>query len=132
MILDTNVYSALDKADPIVLRALAGVEKAYVPIVVVGELQFGFQHGNRITVNNDRLVKFLSRDTVEILSLTTETARIYGELSILCKKRGRAASNNDIWIAALAREHDLPLVTFDKDFVVFTELLGDQLRILGY
>lgn len=130
MIIDTNVYSALDRADPVVLQMLAGAYMAYIPIIVLGELSYGFTKGSKKSENEMRLKRFISLDTVEIMFLTNETAKAYGELSYLCSKNGRALSNNDIWIAALAIEHKMPIVTFDKDFAVFNDILGDDLIIL--
>lgn len=130
MIIDTNVYSALDRADPVVLKMLTGAPMAYIPIIVLGELRYGFTKGSKALDNESRLKRFISLDTVETIYLTDQTAKVYGELSVLCSKKGRALSNNDIWIAALALENDMPLVTFDKDFAVFNDILGDNLIIL--
>ena len=130
MIIDTNVYSALDRADPTVLQMLTGVPLAYMPLIVLGELRYGFAKGSKTSDNEIRLMRFISLDTVETMHLTNETAKAYGELSFFCSKKGRALSNNDIWIAALALEHKMPIVTFDKDFSVFKDILGDDVIIL--
>jgi len=130
MIIDTNIYSALDRAESTTLKMMANVPIAYLPIIVLGELQYGFMKGSREDENINRLKRFLSQDTVEILNINTETTRYYGELSLLCKQSGRALSNNDIWIAALAMENDLPLATFDKDFAVFKDILKSGLILL--
>lgn len=130
MIIDTNIYSALDRAESTTLKMMANVPVAYVPIIVLGELQYGFMKGSRGEENINRLKRFLSQDTVEVLNIKAETTRYYGELSLLCKKSGRALSNNDIWIAALAMENDLPLATFDKDFAVFKDILKSGLILL--
>ena len=130
MIIDTNIYSALDRADPVVLQMLTDLPMAYIPVIVLGELRYGFSKGSKTSDNEIRLNRFLSLDSVEILFLTNETAKVYGELSKKKKKNGRALSNNDIWIAALALEYKMPIVTFDKDFTVFNDILGDDLIIL--
>jgi len=130
MIIDTNIYSALDRAESTTLKMMANVPIAYLPIIVLGELQYGFMKGSREDENINRLKRFLSQDTVEVLNIKAETTRYYGELSLLCKKSGRALSNNDIWIAALAMENDLPLATFDKDFAVFKDILKSGLILL--
>jgi PIN domain. len=47
----------------------------------------------------------------------------------VCKK-GRVLSQNDIWIAALAKETGGTLATFDKDFKALSDIFGDKLLIL--
>lgn len=77
-----------------------------------------------------RLSTFMSLDFVDVLRSTSKTAEIYGELAFVCRKRGRVLSNNDLWIASLAIEYDVPLVTYDKDFSALSSRLGDNLILL--
>lgn len=44
------------------------------------------------------------------------TARHYGEIKNQLKENGRPIPENDIWIAAIAQQYDLTLVTRDKHF----------------
>ena len=131
IIIDTNVYSALDNGSISAVAILKSQTSICVPIVVVGELQFGFMNGNRQEDNKNRLGKFLAQDKIDVLNLTLETAEIYGRLSTYCKKVGRALSNNDIWIAALALESNAVLATYDKDFEVFAGMFGDKLVVIS-
>ena len=61
---------------------------------------------------------------------TLKTTEHYAQVQLLCQQRGEALSQNYIWIAALARETDDTLLTFDKDFTALKETLGDKLIIL--
>jgi len=45
-----------------------------------------------------------------------ETARHYAEVNQNLRRRGTPIPTNDIWIAALALQHDLTLDTRDKHF----------------
>lgn len=130
MIIDTNIYSALDKGNPIAIEALRGQKSIYLSVISVGELRYGFKNGNKQKENEFRLNKFLAQDGVNILFPTLKTTEIYGQLAIYCRQTGHALSNNDLWIAALAKEEGLTLATFDKDFSVFEDLMGDKLIIL--
>jgi tRNA(fMet)-specific endonuclease VapC len=49
-------------------------------------------------------------------SLLLETARQYGEVKNRLRLKGRPLPENDVWIAALALQHDLILVTRDAHF----------------
>ena len=130
MIIDTNVYSALDRADAKAVNIINNQEFVNLPVIVVAELRFGFLNGVKQKENSLKLSRFLSQDNVNIVYIGVDTANVYAELAVFAKKSGRVLANNDIWIAALALENKIPLVTFDKDFSVFESFLGKDLIIL--
>jgi tRNA(fMet)-specific endonuclease VapC len=130
IIIDTNIYSALDRGDPRVVSILQSSTTIMLPLCVLGELHYGFILGARADLNKQRLSTFMSLDFVDVLRSTSKTAEIYGELAFVCRKRGRVLSNNDLWIASLAIEYDVPLVTYDKDFSALSSRLGDNLILL--
>jgi tRNA(fMet)-specific endonuclease VapC len=130
VILDTNAYSAFAVASPVIAEVIRGVPDISLPLPVIAELRFGFIKGNKQAYNEHLLQKFLAQPQATVLKPTLETTRRYADLQLWCKKRGRALSNNDIWIAALAQEANDTLVTFDRDFDVFADLFGDKLMIL--
>jgi predicted nucleic acid-binding protein len=51
-----------------------------------------------------------------VLPVEAETARHYAALRHELKRRGRPIPSNDAWIAALAVEHGLPVVSRDGHF----------------
>lgn len=131
MLIDTNVYSALDRGVSDAVDVLRGQTTISVPIIVVAELRFGFMNGTRQKENNAVLDTFLAQDAVQIIFPTIDTTDVYAELATYCRRQGRVLSHNDLWIAALARENGLRLVTFDKDFSVFSDMFGNMLTIVG-
>lgn len=130
MILDTNTYSALDRADARIVNAIRKETNISLPIVVIAELRFGFANGEKKSENEQRLNRFLAQDSTNVFNIGLDTTNIYAELAVFAKKSGKVLANNDIWIAALALENKMPLATFDKDFVAFESFLGKNLRIL--
>lgn len=130
MLIDTNFYSALDAGKASAVEALKSQTKIYVPVMVAAELQYGFLNGSRQQENLKRLQQFLSLDFVEVLLPAMETAEHYAAMAMYCKKSGRALTHNDLWIAALAKQHDLRFATYDQDFRVFNDLMGSNLLIL--
>jgi tRNA(fMet)-specific endonuclease VapC len=50
------------------------------------------------------------------LGCDTETARYYAELKNALRLKGHPIPENDIWIAAVALQHGLALVTRDTHF----------------
>lgn len=131
MIIDTNVYSALDKGSKAAVDILKSQTHLYVPVNVVAELRYGFMNGSKTKVNNTKLDKFLSQTFVDVLYPTLKTTNHYAELALFAKQAGRALSHNDLWIAALAKENESKLVTYDRDFLVFKGTLGNKLTILA-
>ena len=51
-----------------------------------------------------------------VLVPTESTAALYGAIHAALARAGTPIPQNDIWIAAMAREHELPLVTRDAHF----------------
>jgi tRNA(fMet)-specific endonuclease VapC len=51
-----------------------------------------------------------------VLGCDTATARQYGRIKNALRARGRPIPDNDIWIAAIALQHDLTLLSRDRHF----------------
>ena len=52
----------------------------------------------------------------EVAVIDEETARIYGEIRLVLKKKGTPIPVNDAWIAASAVQFDLPILSLDAHF----------------
>lgn len=114
MLLDTNILIRLLAGDEVVLQRVAESESIKVPSIVLGELFYGAQKSGRRAENLVRVEQLASTNIV--LPISVGTARFYGQIKEQLRVAGRPIPENDIWIAALAREHDLPLVTLDGHF----------------
>ena len=112
-LLDTNIVIALinDEADA-VLR-FAGII-AYVPLPVIGELDYGARSSNRAAENLEKVERFVT--STSILLPDRDTASWYGQVRHALRVKGRPLPENDMWIAALAGQHDLTLVSRDAHF----------------
>ena len=92
-----------------------------VPLPVVGELYAGAFASLRRTANLAKVETFVA--TYETLHPSAETARLYGQLRAHLQLTNiRQSKSNDVWIAALAIQHSLPLLTNDRGFDIFPEL----------
>ena len=116
VLLDTSAYSALQRGYQPVLEVLRRSETVAVSTVVLGELYSGFRAGNRWAENTAQLAQFLSKPSVRVLDVTEETALRYAEVDVYLRKKGRPIPRNDVWIAAVALEHGLQLLTLDVRF----------------
>ena len=130
MLLDTNLYSALARGIQPAIDALGAADELKVPLPVIAELRYGFLKGSQQEHNEQILQRFLAQPHVTIVTPGIETTAVYANLQLYCTQRGKALSHNDMWIAALAREAEDILVTFDQDFSVFSTLFGDRLILL--
>ena len=114
--LDTSAYSNFRRGEP---RAVEHLDRATwigVPSVAVGELCAGFLLGTRADENFDALGEFLDHPVVDVLPITEEVARIYGEIFLDLRQRGCRLPTNDIWIAATAARAGASVLTFDDHF----------------
>jgi tRNA(fMet)-specific endonuclease VapC len=130
MLLDTNAYSALARGVQSLVNVISSSAELKLPLPVIAELRYGFVKGSQTERNEQILQEFLSQPQISVTMPSLKTTEIYAELQLHCVRRGKALSQNDIWIAALARETDDLLITFDRDFEVFLDVLGDKLNIL--
>ena len=113
-LLDTNIVIALFADEAIVKDNLAQTNEIFIPSIVIGELYYGARKLGRVETNLARVRELAGGST--ILVCDAETAQQYGEIKNRSILKGRPLSENDIWIAALARQHDLVLVTRDAHF----------------
>ncbi len=108
------IVIALFADEPILTDKIAKAGDISVPAVVIGELFYGANKSGRPEKNSGRIDRFAS-DNV-ILICDTETSRWYGKVKNGLRKKGHPIPENDIWIAAIAFQHDLTLVSRDEHF----------------
>jgi tRNA(fMet)-specific endonuclease VapC len=116
ILLDTNRYRDLceGKAD-----ALDGVQRArtlFIPFIVLAELRAGFLCGTLSRQNERILTRFLNSERVRILFPDEDTTHHFARIFAQLRKQGTPIPINDIWIAALAVQHDLILFSNDAHF----------------
>jgi tRNA(fMet)-specific endonuclease VapC len=113
-LLDTNIIIALFAGDTAVKENLSKAEETFVPSIAIGELCYGAWKSARVQENLTRIDEFAVSSVV--LGCDTDTARRYGEIKNALRIKGRPVPENDIWIAAIAFQHDLMLATRDEHF----------------
>lgn len=114
--LDTNAFRAYTDNDSNITRLVDTSPEIIVPFVVMGELQFGAFYGSRSTENLTRLERFCLSPRVTVVYSDADTTRTYGEIAAELRRAGRPIQQNDIWIAALCKQHGYVLATRDTDF----------------
>jgi tRNA(fMet)-specific endonuclease VapC len=119
-LLDTNVLIALLRCEPRTLVKIEGAEEVYLPSIVLGELYYGARKSKRIEENLLRLTHLAAQSAM--LPCDEGTAVRYGEIKDDLRRQGRPIPENDLWIAAIAVQHGLTLVTSDSHFEVVAGL----------
>ncbi|MBI4614988.1 MAG: type II toxin-antitoxin system VapC family toxin [Planctomycetes bacterium] len=114
MILDTNAVSAILSGDPAIAAVLEGDRRHHLPAIVLGEYRFGLS-GSRWKRRIEPWLERLEREST-ILVVDEHTARSYAAVRRELGSKGRPLPENDVWIAALAVQHRLPVVTRDQHF----------------
>lgn len=116
LVVDTNAYSDYVRGSQALSTAFNQADIVYLPVIVIGELKRGFYYGSRAQKNLQSLEKFIAKPRTRTLDVIVETAEFYGQLATYLKQQGTPIPTNDIWIAALCLQYDLPLLTRDSDF----------------
>lgn len=112
--LDTNILIALFGGDESVVGRFAESDELFVPSIVLGELYYGAYNSARVRQNVAR-IETLKRATT-VLGCDGATAAQYGQTRQRLRRKGKPLPENDIWIAAVALQHELTLVTRDAHF----------------
>jgi tRNA(fMet)-specific endonuclease VapC len=114
MILDTNALSAFIDGEPTVGARLSTEVHVAIPVIVLGEFRYGISgsrhRGKYEQWLTDHLPEF------DVLSVTQPTTLAYARVRASLKKLGRPIPANDAWIAALALQHRLPVMSRDEHF----------------
>jgi len=113
-LLDTNMVIALFAQEVAVQQRLATATEVFVPSIVLGELYYGARKSARVATNVAQVDVFAASSAV--LACDTATSQQYGEIKHELRAKGRPIPENDIWIAAIAVQYGLTLVSRDGHF----------------
>ena len=114
MILDTNALSAMADGDAKLDPVLRTAAEIAVPVIVLGEYRYGIRQSRDRAQYERWLAKMIPSG--RLLVVDEGTAAEYAEVRAELKRNGRPIPANDLWIAALARQHSLPLISRDAHF----------------
>jgi tRNA(fMet)-specific endonuclease VapC len=114
LIIDTNALSAAAEERPGIVAILAGARQLALPVVVIGEYRFGIAQ-SRHRARYRRWLDALIADCT-VLEVNEQTTHHYAAIGVELKQAGKPIPTNDLWIAALCRQHSLPLLSRDSHF----------------
>jgi tRNA(fMet)-specific endonuclease VapC len=114
LILDTDALSAVADGEASAMELVAGAHRVVLPVIVLGEYRLGIAQSSHRADYESWLRKWIA--AVPVLDIDDGTTHSYSAIGLELKKKGRPIPTNDLWIAALCRQHSLPLVSRDKHF----------------
>ena len=114
MILDTNAVYAVADNQAAAVRIFSSAASIELPAIVLGEYRFGIAQSRRRKEYEKWLEELIA--ATRVLSVDEETSKHYAQIRSELKKAGKPIPSNDLWIAALARQHRLPLMSQDAHF----------------
>lgn len=121
-LLDTSVFVGIEQSRS--LRAEALPERSAASIVSVAELRAGILAAPDIETRDHRLATFEMVSGMAILPIDDTVARVWAGMRAYLAASGRGVRINDLWIAATAAAHDIPVVTQDRDFYALSGVNG--------
>jgi tRNA(fMet)-specific endonuclease VapC len=114
MILDTNAVSALAEKDSSLLNVIANAPCLVLSFIAHAEFEYGLLGSNRPNAGLKLLAQLA--DCIPLLLPDQRTLTHYARIKDELKQKGRPIPDNDIWIAALAQQHAMPILSRDRHF----------------
>lgn len=114
ILLDTNIVIELFRGNSAIITKLGNKQKVDIPHVVLAELLLGAYRASNTEKHLSQIRNFLKK--CNIIQGDLDTANAYAIIKTELLKKGKPIPENDIWIAAIAKQHDLILITKDRHF----------------
>ena len=114
MILDTNALSAMADGDIGLAKLLDTATELAIPVITLGEYRYGITQSRYRRRYEDWLSDLIA--ICRILPADEQTSAHYAEIRGELRRAGKPIPANDAWIAAIARQHKMPVVSRDEHF----------------
>jgi tRNA(fMet)-specific endonuclease VapC len=114
IMLDSSVVIPHLRGQMDLAARVSAADQLFLSLIAFGELQKGIFRSSRPEESRRRVDHLFQ--IVAVLSTDLGTAVRYGELSAALYQKGTPIPENDIWIAAMAIDCDMPLATRDAHF----------------
>ena len=121
-LLDTSVLIAVESGRP--LRTEAMPETTAISVVTKAELRVGIFAAEDIETRDRRLMTFELANRIVALPVDERVSRAWAQMRVYVQASGRKVEVNDMWIAATAAAHEIPVLTQDGDFDALNGVAG--------
>ena len=113
-LLDTTVFTAAETGRPLYEAGLPA--ESAVSVVTLAELQAGVLAARDTETRALRLATLGAISDLDVLPIDDRAAAMWARLRVHLAEIGRKVNVNDLWIAATAAAHGLPVITQDAAF----------------
>jgi tRNA(fMet)-specific endonuclease VapC len=113
-LLDTGIVASLFRGDSGIRDEISRSDEIFISSITLGELFYGAFKSQRTEAELEKIGEFAQ--VVRILDCNANTAEVYGRTKTALRAKGRPIPENDIWIAAVALQHQLSLAMRDPHF----------------
>lgn len=121
VLVDTSVLVALSDRP---LRHDPSDWDIHISVVTLAEIKAGVLLASDVDIRVRRLTTLESLDYVPSLAIDEDVASEWAVLRASAAERGRRINVNDMWIAATALRHGMPVATQDSDFFQLSGVRG--------
>ncbi len=128
LLLDTSAVIAALRGHRAAAEALAHADRLMLSPVVEAELRAGLLEPAVRPRDRETTLTFFDTPRVERLAITGATAIRWAAIRQDLRRDGRMLPINDVWIAASAMEHGLPVLTLDRHFLEIRQILVEFLE----
>jgi predicted nucleic acid-binding protein len=121
-VLDTSVFIAIENGRK--LRAETMPLTAAISSVTKAELRAGVLAADGIAARDRRIDTLGLADRIAVLPVDEQVAGAWAQMRAYLAAAGRRVNVNDMWIAATAAAHEIPVFTQDGDFDALNGVAG--------
>jgi len=95
-----------------------------ISVVTKAELRMGIFAAEDIQTRDRRLVTFELANRIVALPVDEAVSRAWAQMRAYVGASGEKVEVNDMWIAATAAAHEIPVLTQDRDFDALNGVAG--------
>lgn len=120
--IDTSVFISIEQGRP--LRRQVIPESGAISIVTKAELRAGILAAKDIATRDRRLNTLDAVAGIVVLPVDEQVARAWAQMRAYLAAAELRVNVNDMWIAATAAAHEIPVLTQDGDFDALSGVAG--------
>jgi predicted nucleic acid-binding protein len=121
-VLDTSVFIAAESGRSLHEELLP--DESAISVITLAELQTGVLAARDTQTRARRLATLDALSDIQLLDVDAGSALVWAQMRVELAEAGRRVNINDLWIAASAVRHGLPVVTQDDDFTAVEGIAG--------